>query len=152
MNQLQSLLLIKCSKDKMMSRDVLIEREKVHLGDDKKPQPPPGPPTHILSLNGSSSWTGVMVVMVVVVTRFVKLRLAGNWHCKALLAGMNLWELRKMIMMMMLSGVFLNYIIVFISSSSSLLDRGLVGVSGFDNLVLKVSSSRTSSSWTVAEE
>jgi hypothetical protein len=49
-------------------------------------------------------------------------------------------------MMMMLSGVFFNYIIVFISSSSSLLDRGLVGVSGFDNLVLKVSSSRTSSS------
>jgi hypothetical protein len=38
MNQLPSLLLlIKCSKDKMMSRDVLIEREKVHLGDDKKP-------------------------------------------------------------------------------------------------------------------
>jgi hypothetical protein len=39
------------------------------------------------------------------------------------------------------------YIIVLISSSSFLLDRGLVGVSGFDNLVLKVSStSRTSSS------
>jgi len=46
MNQLQSLLLIKCSKDIMMSRDVLIEREKVHLGDDKKPQPPRPPHPH----------------------------------------------------------------------------------------------------------
>jgi hypothetical protein len=43
MNQLQSLLLIKCSKDKMMSRDVLIEREKVHLGDDKNPHTPSSP-------------------------------------------------------------------------------------------------------------
>jgi hypothetical protein len=61
---------------------------------------------------------------------------------------------RNMIMMMMLlSDVVFYYIIVLISSSSSLLDRGLVSVSGFDNLVLKVSSTRTSSSSssTVAE-
>jgi hypothetical protein len=49
-----------------------------------------------------------------------------------LLAG--IWELRNMMLIMMLSGVFFNYIIVLISSSSSLLDRGLVGVSRFRQL------------------